>query len=141
MQSNDARVIRGAAIPTAAVGVLAVALGAVTTGLDGAVAVGFGVLVAAGFFLVGMLSLSSAGRRWPELMLGSALLIYTTQMGVLLALLLLLRDASFLNGRAFALGVAAGMVAWLGGHVWAHVRQQTPYVEPAPSSAPSDGRP
>ncbi|RBM20438.1 hypothetical protein [Streptomyces sp. PT12] len=141
MQSNDARIIRGAAIPTAVVGVLAVAIGAVTAGVDGAGGVALGVLVAAVFFGGGQLSLGYVGRRWPETFFGAAFLIYTTQMGFLLGLLLLLRDASFLDGRAFAAGVLAGTAAWLGGQVRAHGKLKTLYVEPDPTSVSPGGRP
>ncbi|WP_129842501.1 hypothetical protein [Streptomyces sp. RFCAC02] len=139
MQSNDARIIRGAAIPTAAVGVLAVAIGAVTAAADGALGVALGVLVAAAFFALGMVSLIHVGARWPELFMGAALLIYTTQMGILLVLLLLLRDASFLNGRAFAAGVLVGIAAWLAGTVRAHLKSKTPYVQPEAGSVPPGG--
>ncbi|MDT0307171.1 hypothetical protein RM780_09370 [Streptomyces sp. DSM 44917] len=135
MQSNDARIIRGAAIPTAATGVLAMAIGAATAGLDGAIGAGLGVLVAGSFFALGLMSLGYVGRRWPELFFGAAFLIYTTQMGILLVLLLLLRDAEFLHGRAFAAGVLAGLAVWLAGQVRAHVKVRTPYVEPVADSA------
>ncbi|WP_052848134.1 hypothetical protein [Streptomyces avicenniae] len=141
MQSNDARIIRGAAIPTAAVGVLAVAVGAVTAAADGAVGVALGVLVAAAFFALGMVSLGAVGDRWPELFMGAAMLIYTTQMGLLLGLLLLLRDASFLNGGAFAAGVVVGIVAWLGGTVRVHLTLKTPYVQPESDAPARGGRP
>jgi ATP synthase protein I len=135
MQSNDARIIRGAAIPTAAVGVLAVAIGALVAGVDGASGVAFGVFIAAGFFGGGLLALGYVGRRWPDVFFGAAFMIYTTQMGILLVLLLLLRDASFLHGRAFAAGVLAGLVTWLAGQVRAHLRIKTLYVEPVTPSA------
>ncbi|MDT0319758.1 hypothetical protein [Streptomyces millisiae] len=141
MQSNDAAIIRGAAIPTAAVGVLAVAIGAAVAAVDGAVGVALGVLLAAFFFGGGLLSLGYVGRRWPELFFGAAFLIYTTQMVLLAAALFLLRDASFLNARAFAIGVVAGTVAWLGGQVRAHVRIKTPYVVPESAGSPPGGRP
>lgn len=145
MQSNDARIIRGAALPTAAVGVLGTAIGAVTGGLDGAGGVALGVLLAAAFFGGGLLSLGSVGRRWPDLFFGAAFLIYTTQMGLLCAVLLLLRDASFLNGPAFAAGVLAGTAAWLGGQIRSHLRVKSFYVEPGAtrprSEATSGGRP
>ncbi|MDT0341430.1 hypothetical protein [Streptomyces litchfieldiae] len=140
MQSNDARIIRGAAIPTAAVGVLATAVGAGVAGVDGASGVAFGVLVAAAFFGGGLLSLGYVGRRWPDLFFGAAFLIYTTQMGILLVLLLLLRDASFLNGRAFAAGVLAGLATWLAGQVRAHLRLKTLYVEPERASVSAGDR-
>ncbi|WP_049574625.1 hypothetical protein [Streptomyces sp. SBT349] len=141
MQSNDARIIRGAAIPTAVAGVLAIVIGAVTAGVDGASGVALGVLVAAAFFAGGLLSLGYVGRRWPDVFFGAAFVIYTTQMGFLLVLLLLLRDADFLNGRAFAAGVLAGTAAWLGGQVRTHGKLKTPYVVPESTSVPPGGRP
>ncbi|MDT0441340.1 MULTISPECIES: hypothetical protein [unclassified Streptomyces] len=139
MQSNDARIVRGAAIPTAVAGVLATVIGAVVAGGDGAGGVALGVLVAAVFFGGGLISLGYVGRRWPDLFFGAAFLIYTTQMGFLLGLLLLLRDASFLNGRAFAAGVLAGTAVWLAGQVRAHTKVKTLYVEPDKATASTGG--
>ncbi|WP_326596541.1 hypothetical protein [Streptomyces sp. NBC_01803] len=141
MQSNDARIIRGAAIPTAAVGAVAIAIGAVVAGVDGASGVALGVLVAAGFFAIGLLALAVVGKRWPDLFFGAAFLIYTTQMGLLVLLLLLLRDASFLHGRAFAAGVLVGTATWLAGQVRVHMTLKVLYVEPESSSASAGGRP
>jgi ATP synthase protein I len=146
MQSNDARIIRGAAIFAAAAGALAVVIGAVAAGTDGALGVALGAVLAVAFFGLGQLALVQAGRRWPELLLGLGLLVYTTQIGVLLGLLFLLGDATFLSGGAFAAGVLVGVVGWLTGQIWAGLRLKTPYVEPQPStprstSAGPGGRP
>lgn len=129
MQSNDARIIRGAALPTATVGVLATLVAALLAGGRGAGGVALGVLVAATFFGVGLLSLNHVGQRWPELFFGAAFLIYTTQMGLLLVLLLVLRGADFLDGQAFAAGVLVGAAVWLAGQVRGHLRVKTLYVE------------
>ncbi|GAA1900167.1 hypothetical protein GCM10009716_07510 [Streptomyces sodiiphilus] len=136
MQSNDARIIRGAAIPTAVVGVIVTAAGAVVAGADGALGAALGSLVAAAFFGVGLVALGHVGHRWPELFFGAAFLIYTTQVVLLVIAMALLRDATFLNGRAFAAGVLACLFAWLTGQVVAHVRLKAPYVDPTPSSGP-----
>lgn len=139
MQPNDVRIIRGAALPTAAVGLLGTLLGAVVAGAEGALGVALGAVVAAGFFALGLVALSEGGRRWPELLLGLAFLVYTTQIGLLLVLLLVLRDASFLNGRAFGAGVLLATIAWLTGQARANLRLKVPYVEPEPSTvAPGD---
>lgn len=135
MQSNDARIVRGAAIFAAAAAGPAIALGAVAAGLDGAVGAALGALVATGFFGLGQLALIHAGRRWPELLLGVGFLVYTTQIGVLLGLLLLLRDASFLHGRAFGAGVLLCAAAWLVGQTRAGLKAKTPYVEPRRSES------
>ncbi|WP_062212461.1 hypothetical protein [Streptomyces sp. NBRC 109706] len=130
MQSIDARIIRGAAIPTAAVGAVATVVAALLAGASGAGGTALGVFVAAAFFAIGLLSLGYVGQRWPELFLGAAFLIYTTQMGLLLLLLVLLKDADFLNGRAFAIGVVVGTVVWLAGQARSHLTAKILYVEP-----------
>jgi ATP synthase protein I len=137
MQSHDARIIRGAAIFAAAAGALAVVIGAVAAGADGAVGVALGAVLAIAFFGLGQLALVRASRRWPELFLGIGFIVYTTQIGLLLGLLILLRDASFLNSRAFGAGVLAAAVAWLVGQTRAGMTLKTPYVEPEPSTPPT----
>ncbi len=67
------------------------------------------------------------------------MVIYTTQMGVLFVVLILLRDASFLHGRSFAIGVMVGTAVWLAGQVRAHLRLKIPYVVPESSTASSGG--
>ncbi|MGP4111994.1 hypothetical protein ACTWP5_13895 [Streptomyces sp. 4N509B] len=151
MQSNDVRIIRGAALLAAVALVPAVALGVVAAGLDGAVGVAIGAVLATAFFGLGQVALVRAGRRWPELFLGVGFLVYTTQIGLLMGLLLLLRDATFLNERAFGAGVLVGAIAWLVGQTRAAFRSRTPYVEPVSDAAPAksgaasgaspDGRP
>lgn len=138
MQSPDARVIRGAAIPAVAAGALAAVLGAVLAGADGALGVALGAALAAAFFGLGLLALVQIGRRWPELLLGGGLLVYTTQVGALLVLLLALRDASFLNGRAFAAGVLVAAAAWLVGQTRASMTLKVPYVEPESAARPAE---
>jgi ATP synthase protein I len=130
MQPNDARIIRGAAAFTTVAGVVAVPLGAVVAGGGGALGVALGVLVAGLFFASGQYALVAVARRWPELFLGAGFLIYVTQVGVLLGVMMLLRDASFLNGRAFATGALLGLVAWLAGQIRANLKAKTAYVEP-----------
>lgn len=134
MQSHDARIIRGAAIFAAAAGALAVVIGAVAAGADGAAGAAFGTGLALAFFGLGQLALVRAGRRWPELFLGIGFLVYTTQIGLLMALLFLLRDASFLHGGAFGAGVLMASVGWLFGQARAGIVLKTPYVEPEPST-------
>jgi ATP synthase protein I len=147
MQSNDARIVRRAAVPTAAAGALAAGIAAVVAGASGALGTALGVVVAGAFFGLGLAAMIWVGHRHPELFLPAGFLVYTTQMGLLLGLLLLLRDASFLNGRAFAAGVLVGAAAWLTGQVRANITLKVPYVEPeagsgsGPTTAAPGGRP
>ncbi|MDB1087625.1 hypothetical protein PJ985_08605 [Streptomyces sp. ACA25] len=139
MKPNDARILRGAAIFTAVAGLIAVVASGLVAGWSGAAGAGLGVLVAAGFFGPGLYVLSRVAHRWPELLFGAAFLIYTTQVVVLVVLMLVLRDASFLHGRAFATGVMTGMVAWLAGQIWSNLKVKTLYVDPEAASGASSG--
>ncbi|MCK1797492.1 hypothetical protein MTQ01_15960 [Streptomyces sp. XM4193] len=141
MQSNDARILRGAAIPAAAVGLVAVVVAGFVAGGKGALGAALGVAVAIGFFAAGQHGLRIVGERWPELLMGAGLLLYMTQIAVLLVLLLVLRDASFMNGRAFGLAALACGIAWPVGQAWMQTRVKTLYVQPNSDEKPSDEGP
>lgn len=140
MQTLDARIIRGAALFAAVAGTLAVVVAAAVAGAKGALGATLGTALALAFFGLGQLALVRASRRWPELLLGLGFLVYVTQIGLLLGLLILLRDASFIDSRAFGSGVLAGAVGWLVGQARAGLKLKTPYVEPVPS-APTEDEP
>lgn len=134
MQSNDARILRGAAIPTAAVGVGAVVIAGIVAGGKGALGAALGALVGTLFFAVGLYALGVVGKRWPELFLGSALLIYMTQIAALLIVLLVFRDATFMNGRSFGFAALACALVWPAAQTWMSMRVKTLYVEPESTS-------
>ncbi|MEE1927508.1 hypothetical protein V1J52_04785 [Streptomyces sp. TRM 70351] len=131
MQSNDARILRGAAIPSACAGLIGVIVGAAVAGAEGALGAGLGTVVVLAFFGAGLLALSRIGRRWPELLLGAGFLVYTTQILVMLLLLALLRDATFMDGRVFGFTVLGALLVWLAAQAWTSTRVKTLYVEPA----------
>ncbi|MFI9625517.1 hypothetical protein [Streptomyces sp. NPDC052042] len=116
---------------TAATGAVATLIAGIVAGGQGALGGALGTVVAVAFFGIGLALLERVGRRWPELFLGAGLLVYMTQILVLVLLLRGFRDATFMNGRAFGIAVVACVLAWLVGQVWTHVRSRTPYVVPA----------
>ncbi|UGY93657.1 hypothetical protein [Streptomyces gobiensis] len=138
MQSNDARILRGAAIPTACVGLVGVLVGAVTAGASGAIGAAIGAVLVLAFFGAGLYGLSRVGQRWPELFLGAGFLVYTTQVIVMFILLRVFRDATFMDGRVFGFTMAAGVFVWLAGQAWTHTRTKTFYVEPDTAKTPVD---
>lgn len=135
MQSNNARILRGAAIPTALVGLGGLVTAGVTAGQRGVLGAAIGTLLVMAFFGLGLYTLGRVGERWPELFLGAAMATYTTQILLLMIPLVLLRDATFLHGRAFGLTILACLVAWLAGQTWMQTRVKTPYVQPLSSEA------
>ncbi|GAB3888479.1 hypothetical protein GCM10027612_29090 [Microbispora bryophytorum subsp. camponoti] len=64
MQANDVRVLKGAAVPTLIVGLLAALIAVFTTGAKGALGAGIGLVLVAAFFTVGLVVVSwAAGSR------------------------------------------------------------------------------
>ncbi|MCX2967303.1 MULTISPECIES: hypothetical protein [Streptomyces] len=141
MQSNDARILRGAAIPSACAGLVGVLVGTLVSGGQGALGAGLGTVLVIAFFGAGLLALSRIGQAWPEFLLGAGFLVYTTQVGVMLVLLMLLRDATWLDGRVFGLTVLACLLTWLAAQAWMHTRVKTLYVEPAGDRKAADAGP
>ncbi|MBU7596376.1 hypothetical protein JGS22_001655 [Streptomyces sp. P38-E01] len=141
MQSNDARILRGAAIPAAAVGLVAVVVAGFVAGGKGALGAALGAVVGIAFFAAGLHGLRVVGQRWPELLMSAGMLVYVTQVAVLLILLLVFRDATFMNGRAFGLAALACAVVWPIGQAWMQSRVKTLYVQPSSEDKPSEEGP
>ncbi|GAA4683767.1 hypothetical protein GCM10023347_43660 [Streptomyces chumphonensis] len=141
MQSNDARILRGAAIPTACAGLVGVLVGAAVAGAEGALGAALGTVVVIAFFGLGLYAISRIGEAWPQLLLGAGFLVYTTQVGVMLVLLLLFRDATWMDGRVFGLTVLACLLVWLAAQAWTHTRVKQLYVEPSDSGRSADAEP
>jgi ATP synthase protein I len=91
------------------------------------------------FFAGGLHGVRVIGKRWPEVLLGAALVLYTTQIAALLVLLLIFRDASYLNGRAFGFAMLACALVWPAAQAWMQTRVKTLYVQTeAPADTPAD---
>lgn len=132
MQEHDARLLRGAAIPTVVVGVIAAAVAAVVTGGSGLLGSVVGALLVLAFFSVSFFAIGWAGKRRPGLMFPVALLTYTTKIVVFGVLIGLLKDVPVLHPEAFAVTVGACLTVWVGGLLIAARNDRRP-LEPVPS--------
>lgn len=139
MQSNDARILRGAAVPTALAGLVGTVVAGVVAGGKGVLGGAIGTVIVLLFFAAGLHALKVIGKRWPELLMSAGLLVYTTQIAVLLVLLLVLRDATFLNGRAFGFTMLACALVWPAAQAWMQTRVKTPYIDTDTPSGPAEG--
>jgi ATP synthase protein I len=125
--------LRTAAIPAAVVGVVAVVLGWVFKGPNGALGAALGAVVAIAFFAVGQYVLGRILDGNPDLALSAGLLLYLTQVLVLFGLIILLRDATWLDGRVFGMAILAVTLAWIVGSIIASQRVKILYVDPSRS--------
>lgn len=123
--------LRTAAIPAALVGVAAVALGWWFKGANGALGAALGAIVAITFFAVGQYVLGRILDGNPDLALSAGLLLYLTQVLVLFGLIIVLRDATWLDGRVFGMAVLAVTLAWIVGSIIASQRVKILYVDPS----------
>jgi ATP synthase protein I len=122
-------VLRASVGATAVVGVLAVVIAYLARGGNGALAAVLGASIVVLFFASGQSSN-------PELVLSAGLLLYLTQIAVLFVLIALLKDATWLDPKVFAITVVMCTLAFTGVAVLTTQRAKVLYVEPV--SDPSD---
>lgn len=132
--------VRIPALVTIVVGVVSTIVGTVMAGGKGLLGGLLGTVVVVGFFAAGQLIVGRVLRTNPALGLNVALLVYIVQIGVLLVLLLVLKDASFFATKVFAFTVMACVLAWVLGSVVAFARNRQPTIVPgsAPPGYPLD---
>jgi ATP synthase protein I len=133
-------VLRTAVVPTVLVGLVAIVLGAVLKGGNGALGAALGAVVAVVFFAGGQWGIDKVLKGNPDLALGGALVVYLTQIIVLFVLIALLKDATWLDGKVFAMTILACTLTWVGASVFAWSRVKTLYVEPV-STVSTDEEP
>lgn len=133
----DGRMLR---IPLAAVfltGVVITIICTILLGSQGLLAGVIGTIIVGAFFGIGQYVVSRVLRNNPLVATNTALLTFVLQMLVLFILLLVLRDATFFNPRAFAATIIGCAIAWTIAMVVVMMSTKVLYVEPGsgPDSA------
>src|SRR4051812_18329225 len=103
MQSTDARILRGAAIPTALAGLCAVVAGLLLAGGKGALGSAIGAVLVLVFFTLGVLIVSYVTKMNEQLVLAAGLFGYLIKLIAVFALVASLHHVSAWNTRAFGL--------------------------------------
>ncbi|WP_329567650.1 hypothetical protein [Kitasatospora sp. NBC_01266] len=129
MPSHDARIIRGAAIPTAVAGVLAVAISAAVVGSKGLIGALAATLLVMAFFSFGQWALDRLTRNNPQLMMAAALLVYMTQIMAVAVVLALFRDTTLFDTKVFGFTLLGCALIWTAGSVRASLKAKIFYVE------------
>ncbi|NGN66198.1 hypothetical protein G5C51_20150 [Streptomyces sp. A7024] len=130
MQVNGARILKGAAIPTALAGIAAVVISALLAGAKGGIGAGAATVVVLIFFAVGLLALQHYSRKFPALFMGIAMITYTTQLLLLAIVLAVFKNTDLFNTKAFGLTVLATALVWIIAMGRAHMKLKMLYVEP-----------
>ncbi|KOV20351.1 ATP synthase I [Streptomyces sp. XY431] len=129
MPSNDARILRGAAIPTAVAGVIAMAISFAVAGGKGLLGALFGALLVLVFFASGQVALDRLTRSNPQMMMAVGLLVYTTQILLVGIVLAVFKDTELFNRQAFAFTLLGCVLIWTGFQVRGFLKAKTFYVE------------
>ena len=134
--SLDARVLRSAGLATLGIGVIATIIGAVVAGSPGVLAGILGTVIVIVFFTIGQLVLGSVLRRNPAMAMTVAMTTYLVKIGVLLGLLLVLKDATAFNPKVFGLTILCCTLTWTIAEVWVFSRAKVLYVDPSGTLPP-----
>lgn len=140
MHSTDARILRGAAIPTGLAGIVAIAVGLLAAGGKGALGSAIGVALVLVFFTLGMLVVSYVTRLSQQLVMAAGLFGYLVKLIAVFALVVSLNHVTVWNAHAFGWTVLSLTIVWLAAEVNATMNARSPYVEPG--NTPGDlGKP
>lgn len=133
MQPNDARILRGAALIAAPVGIVATVVSAFAAGGKGLLGGLVALAVVTAFFYVGSWALMRLTQDKPQVAMTAGMLVYTVQILLIGIFVIAFKDTTLFNGRAFALVLLFTALAWVGGQVRESLTARMLYVDPLPS--------
>jgi ATP synthase protein I len=143
METSDARILRGAAIPTGVAGVAAIVISLLAAGPKGSLGAAIGVAVVIIFFTISVLVVNYAAKISPQTMMMAGLLSYAVKFIAVLGLVVALADVTFWNPKAFAWTVVALTLVWITAETRASLQvrviELAPGKEPAKSASDPNG--
>jgi ATP synthase protein I len=128
-EGQYASLLRGSLVPTlvAALACVVIALPAGSTAVAGAA---FGAALVVVFFSLGLVVMRRTARLNPDAVMGVVMLTYVLKVAALAVVLVLFRNASWLDPRYFALGALGCTFVWLGFELRAFTRLRVLVVDP-----------
>ncbi|MGV9566667.1 hypothetical protein [Streptomyces sp. NPDC003480] len=130
MPSNDARNLLQIAAPTAAAGVVAVAVSAAVAGGKGALGAAVGTVLALVFMGVGLYVLQWTAKTLPQLFQAMGLMLYVAQLLLLLIFVALFKGTSLFDPKTFAIALVIATVVWMAAQARAHMKAKIFYIDP-----------
>lgn len=122
--------LRPALLSTAAVGPLAVLVGALLGGAAAALgaALGTALVIVSGWFTLALMRWTASAA--PVIVMGVAVMGYCAKFSAMLTLLLVFGDTTLFDVRAFGLSILAAVVAWTLAELIGFVRTRVITVTP-----------
>lgn len=114
--------LRAAVVGSLATVPVAAAAGALWRGWRGLASASLGAATTIGFFVLGSLAIGAVTRGPAATLLPGAFVVYVTQVGLLLLVLVALRHAGFMVPGAYAAGALLALLGWQVCHTTAYAR-------------------
>jgi ATP synthase protein I len=130
MPSNDVRNLLHTAVPTAAAGVIAVAVSGAVVGGEGAIGAVVGVALAILYMGIGLYVLQWTAKTLPQLFQAMGLMLYVAQLLLLMIFLAVFKGTSLFDAKAFAFSLIGATVVWMAAQARAYMKAKIFYVEP-----------
>jgi ATP synthase protein I len=131
MQAIDARLLRGAAVPTAVAGAVAVVLCTVLVGGRGLVGALLGSVIVLAFFSVTIVVISRVAQTQPQMLLGYAMLTYLGKIVFLAVLMIAFKHTTLFHFRSFGFTMLGLTLVWLAAETRAVLKTKIFYVDPS----------
>lgn len=131
MQAIDARLLRGAAVPTAVAGVIAVVLCSLLVGVKGFTGALAGTAIVLFFFSITIVVLSRVAQKQPQMLLGYAMLTYLGKVFLLAILMIVFKHTTLFHFRAFGFTMLGLTLVWLAAETRAVLKTKIFYADPA----------
>lgn len=141
MLPNDVRILRGAAIIAAPVGVVATVVSTIVAGGKGLIGGVVALAVVAVFFGLGTWALMRMTQDKPQVAMTAGMLVYVVQILLIGVFIVVFNGTTLFNGRAFGLTLLCTTLAWVGGQIRHTLTSRMLYVDPEPSVPPDQGTP
>ncbi|MFI5616256.1 hypothetical protein [Streptomyces sp. NPDC051567] len=140
MRSDDVRSLLHVVVPTAAVGVVIAVVSAVLAGGKGALGAAVGTLIVILFMGIGLVVLQRTAKSLPQLFQAMGLMLYTTQLLLLLIFVGVFKDTTLFNPKSFAASLVVSTLVWIAAQARAHMKAKILYVEPDSAQGDKPGK-
>ncbi|GAA2323341.1 hypothetical protein OHT20_12345 [Streptomyces caniferus] len=130
MQSNDARLLLHALVPTLAIGAVAVAVSGAVAGVTGAIGAVVGTVLVVLVMGAGLVVLQQTARKLPQLFQMMGLLLYTVQILLVAVFMITFKDTTLFDTKAFAFTLLGATLVWIAAQTRGHMKEKILYVNP-----------
>jgi ATP synthase protein I len=90
------------------------------------------------FFAFGSWALMTMTAERPQVAMAAGMLVYAVQILMIGVFIVVFRDTTLFNGRAFGLTLLVTALSWVGGQVKQSLTSRMRYVDPVPSVPPAE---